>query len=166
MKSPWYDPFTIGTLDDENVWKSAPASPGIYIIMADHPIRRIGGEDDIGTLYVGKAKNLRNRLWAFWTANHSASGFLWTHPQMARIVLAKPIRTVTDVEKYLGKLKAKYSTPIEKDLLGRAERAVLFAYIHCFGEAPPLNLSLPNRWAEAPNAQDLRWAERALLKKE
>ncbi len=164
MRSAWYGPITIETLANEKVWNSSPESPGVYIIMGDRPIRRIGGDDAIGTLYVGKAKNLRNRLWAFWKASHSASGFLWTHPQMARIVLDKPIRTVTDVEKHLGKLRARYSTPIDEHYLDNAERAIIFAYIHCFGEAPPLNLSLPNRWAEPPGAQDLRWAERALLK--
>lgn len=131
--------------------------------MSDRPIPRIGGIDNTSVVYIGKAKNLRNRLWGFWKANHSASGFLWTHPTMAHIVLDKPIRSVSDVEKYLGKLRVRYSTPIDEFLLDDAERALLFAYIQCFGEAPPLNLSLPRRWDELPPAYHLRWAEKGLF---
>jgi hypothetical protein len=152
MKSIWYKPIVLETLDVQ--WDTFSASPGVYIVMSDRPIQRIGGTDFRSIIYIGKAKNLRNRLWAFWKANHSASGFLWTHPTMANIVLNKPVRTVSDVEKYLGKLEI---------LLDSAERALLFAYIQCFGEAPPLNLSLPKRWNQLPPAEDLRWAEEGLF---
>lgn len=161
MNASWSEPFILETLDAS--WDTYPASAGVYLIMSDQPIPRIGGTDNKSILYIGKAKNLRNRVSQFRWANHTASGILWTHPTMARIVLNKPIRSVSDVEKYLGELIACYSTPINVDSLERAERALLFAYIQSFGEAPPLNMSLPRRWDELPPAQDLRWAENGLF---
>jgi len=161
MRTPWYEQTIIETLNTQ--WDSFPTSAGVYMIISDRPIPRIGGVDDRSIIYIGKAKNLRDRLWDFWKANHSASGFLWRHPTMASIILNKPTRSFNDVMTYLGKLKVRYSTPIDVDLLERAERALLFAYIRSFGEAPPLNLILPKRWDEFPPAQDLLWAERALF---
>ena len=118
----------------------------------------------IGTFkYFFFSGNLRNRIWQFWDANHTASGFLWTHPSIARLVLGQPIRTVSDVEKHVGKLRVRYATPVRGQQLLRAERAILFAYVNAFGEAPPLNLSLARRWEATPTSQDLRWAEKGIL---
>ena len=161
MRNPWHEPIVLETLNDS--WDSSPASAGVYIIMSDRPIPRIARVDDASILYIGKAKNLRDRLWDFWKQNHTASGFLWAHIPIAQIALNKPILTVGDVGKYVGKLKARYSTPIEDNLLDRAERALLFAYIQYFGEAPSLNLSLPKRWEQAPPSQDREWAEKGIF---
>jgi hypothetical protein len=161
MRSPWSKPVMLETLGDN--WDSFPTSAGVYMITSDYAIPRIGGSDEKSIIYIGKTKNLRNRLWGFWKANHTASGVLWTHPTMACIVLNKPIRNIRDVEEQLGKLQVCYSTPIDEHLLDRAERALIFAYIQRFGEAPPLNMSLPRRWEQLPQAQDLRWAEEAVL---
>ena len=161
MKSPWYKSIVLKSLSDS--WDSSPASAGVYVVTSDRPIPRIGRVDNAGILYIGRAKNLRERLWAFWKQNHTASGFLWTHTAVAQIILKKPILTVSDVGKYLGELKVRYSTPIGEDLLDTAERALLFAYIQYFGEAPPLNLSLPKRWEQPPPSQDREWAEEGLF---
>ena len=161
MKSRWHKPIILETLEDD--WDSLPATPGVYIVMSDRPIQRIGRVDNAGILYIGKAKILCDRLWNFWKQNHTASGFLWTHIGVAQIILNKPILTVSDVGKYLGKLNVRYSTPISEDQLEMAERALLFAYIQYFGEAPPLNLSLPRRWEQPPPSQDREWAEKGLF---
>ena len=160
MKTRWSDPIVVRAFDDQ--WDSLPHTPGVYVVRTGRPIPRIGGIDRAGILYVGRASNVRSRLWNFWSANHTASGFLWTHPGMARLVLGGRVRTVADVETQLGRLTARYATPVHGRQLGRAERALLFAYISSFGEAPPLNLSLPKRWDGSPVASDLRWAERGL----
>jgi len=161
MNPSWSQPQVLESLDDS--WDRAPKTPGVYIISGGRPISRIGGDDRHGILYIGKARNLRERLWSFWYANHNASGFLWTNPALARIVFHRVIRTVTDVETHLGRLKYRVSTPINLRDLDRAERAVLCAYIGRFGEAPPLNHNLPLRWTSTPSAQDLRWAEGGIL---
>ena len=163
MRTRWSDPVVVEAFDDE--WDSMPRTPGVYVVRTERPIPRIGGLDRAGILYIGRASNVRNRLWSFWDANHTASGFLWTHPGIARLVLGGRVRTVTDVEKQLGRLTVRYATPVHGRQLGRAERALLFAYINSFGEAPPLNLSLPKRWDGTPVASDLRWAERGLQRR-
>jgi hypothetical protein len=161
MRSPWHEPIVLETL--EGYWDSSPSTAGVYIVMSDRPIPRIGGVDNVSILYIGKAKNLRDRLWNFWKETHTASEFLWTHPSVAQIILDKPIHAILDIYKYVGKLRARYSTPISEDLLDTAERALLFTYIQHFGEPPPLNLSLPKRWEQLPPSQDRAWAEKGLF---
>ena len=163
MRARWSDPVVVKAFDDQ--WDSMPRTPGVYVVRTGRPIPRIGGLDRAGILYVGRASNVRSRVWSFWSANHTASGFLWTHPGIARLVLAGRVRTVADVEKQLGRLTVRYATPVHGRQLGRAERALLFAYISSFGEAPPLNLSLTKRWDGTPVASDLRWAERGLQRR-
>lgn len=160
MRARWSDSVQVRAFDDD--WASMPSTPGVYVVRADRPLRRVGGTDRAGILYVGRASRLRSRIWSFWDANHTASGFLWMHPGIARLVLNGRIRTVSDVERELGKLTVRFATPVHRQQLGRAERALLFAYVRAFGEAPPLNLSLPRRWDGTPSAADLRWAEKGL----
>ena len=162
MKSSWSEPRVLETLYSN--WESYPASAGVYLISRDRPIQRIGRVDKMSIIYIGKTKNIRERLWAFWKGDHSASGLLWTHISMAQIVLDESIRSVSDVEKYLGTLTAMYSAPIDKLMLDDAERTLLFAYIQCYGEAPPLNSSLPRRWEKYPSSYELRWAENGILR--
>ncbi len=160
MRARWSDSVQVRAFDDD--WESMPSTPGVYVIRTDKPLRRVGGTDRAGVLYVGRASSVRNRIWSFWYGNHTASGFLWTYPSIARVVLNGRIRTVSDVERALGRLIVRFATPIHGQQLGRAERALLFAYVTAFGEAPPLNLSLTERWAGTPSAADLRWAEKGL----
>jgi hypothetical protein len=58
----------------------------------------------------------------------------------------------------LSNLSVKVATPVPAAELEAAERAVLYAYLYRFGERPPLNCNLPQRWGTAPNAEALRWA--------
>ncbi len=162
MDAPWLSPFTVESLDDEEGWDLAPSSAGVYVILRQFSINRIGGIDRSGILYVGQAPCLRDRLWKFYEAYHPASGFLWTHPSIAGIVLGKKIRGVSDVENGLGKLKVRVATPIGLRMLNRTERAALFAYVNRFGEAPPLNFAIPERWKVIPTTLELRWAEEGL----
>jgi len=157
MRASWSDWVKVCLIYEE--WESWPSKPGVYIIRASRCIPRIGGTDKTGMLYLGKASNLRSRIWSFWKAEHNASGFLWEHRGFARLVLDLRILTVTDVEKCLGRLTVRYATPLYGPELARAERALLFSYINSFGEAPPLNHSVGRRWDSEPPAQDLRWAE-------
>ena len=161
MRSPWYRPIVLETLDSS--WDSSPATAGVYMILRDRPIPRIGGVDNMGIIYIGMATNLRERLWSFWKVKHTASDFLWTHKAIAQIVLNKPKLNVSDLKKHLGKLKVRYSTPIGEGLLDSAERALLFTYIEYFGEPPPLNMSLPKRWDRSPPSEDQEWAGKGLF---
>ena len=160
MRARWSDSVQVKAFDDD--WPSMPSTPGVYVVRTNRPLRRVGGTDRAGILYLGRASSLRSRIWSFWYASHTASGFLWTHPDIARLVLNSRIRTVSDVERELGKLTVRFATPVHGQQLGRAERALLFAYVTAFGEAPPLNLSLTRRWASTPSAADLRWGEKGL----
>ncbi len=164
MGAPWLEPIVLERLDAE--WDSVPSSSGVYVIHRRRPVSRLGGVDRRGILYIGKAGNLRERLWQFWYADHGAGWYLWRQPSMARVVLSTGSRTptITDVENHLGKLSATVAAPIARPFLERAERAALCAYIARFGEAPPLNFSLPQRWGDAPRPEDLRWAERGVLR--
>jgi hypothetical protein len=158
MLAEWSNSMKVKSVDED--WESWPKTPGVYIIRGEHAIQRIGGIDRTGILYIGKTKNLRNRIWQFLEANHTASGFLWTHPTIARLVIDPLIRTKDDVEDNLGKLKVMYSTPLKEKQLDNAERILLFTYINKFGEAPPLNFSLPHRWKDSPTDKELiNWAK-------
>ncbi len=44
MNASWSEPFILETLDTS--WDTYPASAGVYLIMSDQPIPRIGGTDD------------------------------------------------------------------------------------------------------------------------
>jgi hypothetical protein len=160
MNVKWSIPHEIGSVDDQ--WKTWTDKSGVYIIRANRWIQRVGGVDKTGILYIGKAINLRRRIWRFLQCEHNASGFLWTHLEMARLVLNEDVRTTTDVIKHLRKLTVRYANKIPKRQLGLAERALLFSYLGCFGEAPPLNLNLPNRWELKPSSTDLNWAEKGI----
>lgn len=161
MKSPWSKPIMLEALDDS--WDSFPESAGVYLIMRDRPIPRVGGVDNMSILYIGKSRNLRERFLVFLKQEHTASAFLWQHKTVAQIVLNEPKLTVIDLGKYLRKLKVRYSTLTDGRLLDRAERALIFTYIEYFGEPPPLNMSLPKRWEQPPQSQDQEWAGKGLF---
>jgi hypothetical protein len=155
MRAKWSKPRPIDKID-------APPKPGIYIILNLKPVRRIGGIDPKGILYVGESRNLQNRLWRFWDANHPASGLLWDHPQIAQNYLGKRCSSQDAVGNLLGKLYVKI-TPLASKELDKAERAVLFAYVYKFGEPPPLNFNLPGHWEEKPDKKELQWAKRVII---
>jgi hypothetical protein len=154
-------PFVVSEVDAR--WEELPATPGVYIVRRSTPVARIGGVDRTGVLYVGRGLNLRVRLWQFYTVNHTASGFLWEQPALAGPVLGKAARGVAAIERAIDRLTVRYSAGIAKSKLARAERALMFAYLIRYGEAPPLNLALSGRWDYVPNSSDLRWAETGLF---
>jgi len=158
--SRWRPVFRV--CEPERIWDEAPTTSGVYVILGRRSLSRAGGKDAAGILYVGRASNLRSRLRKFLRANHTASRFLGGFPQLAQIILGGRIRTRSDVEQHLGDLRVRLATPIPTHQLATAERAVLYAYLSRFGEAPPLNLSLPQRHLERPNPRDLRWGEEGI----
>jgi hypothetical protein len=112
----------------------------------------------MGILYVGKSVKRGNRLLQFWDGEHPASGFLYADLKVATVILATPCQDEQDVADCLSKLSVKVVTPVPAAELEAAERAVLYAYLYRFGEPPPLNCNLPQRWGTAPKAEELRWA--------
>jgi hypothetical protein len=155
MQAPWL-PFRIEILDDS--WDDLSLTAGIYVIRSDRPIHRIAGVDPLGILYVGKSEKLGYRLLQFWNGEHPASGFLYVDLKVASVILGTPCQDEQDVANCLSKLSVKVATPVPAAELEAAERAVLYAYLYRFGERPPLNCNLPQRWGTAPNAEALRWA--------
>lgn len=152
----WGKPFRLDSLDPG--WEAAPKKAGVYVVYNGKMIPRIGGTDKKGILYIGKSGVLRDRLWNFWYANHPASGFLWTYPIMAKLILKKPCTTSKQIENLLGDFNIVVSTPIPKPMLRQAERAAMHAYYLRYGELPPLNFSFPMKWDEPPKKDLLRWA--------
>ncbi len=156
MKAKWSESFKVCSYDDD--FEKKPRTPGVYIIRRARSVPRIGGTDKTGILYIGKGSSQRSRIYQFLKANHTASGFLWYHTSIARLVLNSGICGQEEVEDYLGKLTVRCAT-LHGRQIARAERALLFSYLKLFGEAPPLNLNIPSRWVSEPLPQDLRWAE-------
>jgi hypothetical protein len=161
MLAQWQRPFILNTLYDD--WDNAPAYSGVYVISGDREIPRIAGTDKAGILYIGKSAMLRNRLWEFWYGDHEAPAFLWTDLRLAGLVLGVRRLTRGQLENKLGELKARVSQ-VETRSLASAEKAVLYAYASRFGELPPLNATLPDKWSERPDPRLLRWAETGLRK--
>jgi hypothetical protein len=158
----WAKPFPIELIEAE--WETIPATSGIYVIMTRKPIRRVGGFDRRGILYVGKAIVLRERLDKFWNADHIASDFLRMNLSVAEIILRKKMTKEDDLYPLLAKLYARIATPIKRGKeLDMAERAILFAYMNRFGELPPLNFSIRARWKDKPSKDDLRWAGKTII---
>jgi hypothetical protein len=161
MNVKWFPVKAIKAIDRDV--EIVPSSPGIYVIFGNPPIYRIRGKDKAGILYIGKARNLQRRLYQFWDGYHTASGFLYQHWTLAEKLLNRVIKNNEDIYDCLAKLKFRVACPISKSKIEKAERAALFAYIKHYGEAPPLNLSLPKRWKTAPPWHEVRWGERGIL---
>lgn len=161
MKSNWSELERIKTLEEN--WDELPATAGIYIIRCGKKIHRAGGVDHNGILYIGKSLKLRDRLWQFWCANHPASGFIHVQPKIATTMLGVKYTNTKNIDKRLGELFFNTASRILPKDLPKAERAVLYAYAYKFGELPPLNASLPDRWTEkAPSEAYLTWASKGI----
>lgn len=140
-----------------------PDSPGVYLLMRGSVLARLDGDDRAGILYIGKTKNLRNRLWAFWCGGtHTAGSYLYSNPDIATRVLGTRCVGMKVVETAMGRLRARIAYPVRRDRLDRAEQAVLGAYVRRYGELPPLNFSLPGKYSGRPSMADLMWASRGL----
>ncbi len=162
MRPRWSNAFAIATLEED--WEQKPTTPGIYIIMRGKPIRRVGGTDAHGILYIGKAFNLRERLSKFWNGDHIASDLMRMQLPLACSVLGCDVETEDELYPALSRLRARVATPMRKRDLDSAERAALMVYLLKFGELPPLNFSMRGRWDEKPGKVDLRWATRGIEK--
>lgn len=160
MDYPWLEPFRIADLDEG--WHLAPSLAGIYIVSCGRPVRRVAGVDRSGIIYVGKSHCVRDRLWAYWYAQHEASGAMWDLPELAAALFGRRVQDSKAVGPLLGDSIVWVSTPLPRTRLDVAERAVLFAYTLRYGEPPPLNSILPGRWTARPPQQHLRWARRGL----
>lgn len=156
----WHPSFRLGRLDDG--WKEMPRHGGIYILRCSRSIPRAARLDRRGVLY-GQASNLRNRLWSAWQARHSGTGIVWDYPRVTSAVLGSPKEARHVRDHHLNRLIVRFAGPIPERELDRYERALLFAYFYRHGELPPLNSTLPQRWARSkPGANLLRWARRGL----
>ena len=154
----WSSDFKLGDYCES--WDDKPSEPGVYLVLSGRPINRAGGRDPSGILYVGQALILRNRLWDLRDANqhHLAGDFLSGNPDVARLVLQTELTSSEQVKTALGNLWARVASPLPRNLLTESERAVIWAYIIRYGEPPPLNSALPQRWDERPKEKWLKWA--------
>ncbi len=158
----WHKPNCLDTLDDD--WESWPSTGGVYLIMGPRALRRAVSTDRHGILYIGQARNLRNRLWDAWYAQHPGTGMLWDFPQVAAALLGSRSGAIFDREQAIGRLKAKLAYPIPPASLDRCERALLFAYFYRYAELPPLNACMPKRWNRVrPGKKLIRWALRGIV---
>lgn len=160
----WQPAFQIYSIDED--WETVSAKPGVYIIRTNKAIERIAARDGKGIIYIGKSLRVRERLWQFWYSNHPASGLLWDNLPLARLVLGKEVKNKIDYDKKIGALTVKIASPINRDDLDKAERAVLFAYLFNFGELPPLNFSLGRRWDDKPHINELKWGRKGIFGKD
>ena len=153
----WSRDFKLGDYCES--WDEKPIEPGVYLVLSGRPINRAGGRDPSGILYVGKASDLRNRLWDFRYARqqHLAADFLSSNPDVARLVLQAELKSSEQVIAALGNLRARVASPLPINLLAESERAVIWAYIIRYGEPPPMNSALPQR-DERPEGKWLKWA--------
>jgi hypothetical protein len=158
---PWYPSCLLNSSEED--YSDIPNKPGVYIISNRKIIGRVGGDDRKGIVYIGKSKNLRQRVKSFWNGNHTAGGYLHEHPVIAGKIMKMKIISGNDVDKGIGKLKIRYATITNLEELELAERAVMFPYIRRFGEPPPLNLNMPRRWDRMPSLRHLRWAEKGIF---
>ncbi len=115
----------------------------------------------MGTLYIGKSRKLRTRLYQFWEINYQASWFLWVDPVRASRVLEANCRTQRDVEDAVGNLTVKVAFPLRTSELSRAERALLFWYLRRYAELPPLNFNVAGEFDKGPTLSLLSWADKA-----
>ena len=94
---------------------------------------------------------------------HAATCMLWDHPAVSTKIFGRTCETGTDVTACIGELIVRVAAPITQNMLQRAERAVLYAYLYTFGELPPLNSSTPQRSSNAnPPTDDIAWANEGL----
>lgn len=156
----WKEPFRLASLDDE--WDDRPSTAGVYVIQCGRPLDRVGGTDKNGIVYIGKSSNLRDRLWMYWYAEHDASACLWSDLKQAARLLGKKSLSKKQLEEALGSFTARTATPLESRYLQIAERATLYVYAQAFGELPPTNFAMPDRWGIKPNDRWMNWARLGL----
>jgi hypothetical protein len=118
------------------------------------------GTDNSGLLYIGKAKVLRERVHQFIRSDHNTSWFLYNHRDLAEKYLSSEI---LDSEKrllpYFGELNLKYVECESERQAEEVERISIFSYVKIFGETPPLNSSIPDKYSGGPSLEEISWFE-------
>lgn len=141
-------------------WESWSQSSGIYIVSYGQSVNRIFGCDEAGILYIGKAKNLRDRVHQFYRSDHNVSWFLYNHRDIARKYMSKEIKDFDDEKEmapYVGELNIRYAEAESESQAEYLERVAIFSYLKLFGEVPPLNSSIPNRYDKPPTQNEMEW---------
>lgn len=135
MEQPnWSKWNGLRTLD----FSSIPSSSGVYQIRwgingKPQVIRRANGDDDSGLLYIGKSKNLQDRIKKFWRRIHGRGGHTagWTY----------------DFYEYRKKFKPEQMevrwVQLPEDEIGEMEVYLLLEYVGKYLDRPPLNISIP-----------------------
>jgi len=159
---PKWKAFKVNIIDDAKHY-DAMEVPGIYVISTNRSVKRIGGVDRRGILYIGQARDLAKRLDQFHWADHKTSWFLYRKRHIAKMIFGQKIRDDEHLYVLLGEVNVKAAYPLDKKSLNKAERAVLFAYLEKFGELPPLNSNLPGSHDADPDKQDLAWARKGII---
>jgi hypothetical protein len=162
VRPEWKSVFRVEIVDEDKPYSDREVS-GIYVIRSNKPIRRIGGIDRRGILYIGQANDLAKRLDLFHYAGHKASWFLSKQRRIAKLILGQKVKDDQHLYRLLGKLAVKAAYPVGKKSLNKAERSVVFAYLERFGELPPLNFNLPGSQGANPKKADLDWAKRGII---
>src|SRR5437773_9817509 len=99
-----------------------PSKPGIYIVRCRRAIPRATGVDRRGTLYVGQAKRLRDRLRNVWDAQHESTGMLWDYPQIAAKLLRTRFGSPKQRARAIDRLFLRVASPVRRADLNLAER--------------------------------------------
>jgi|GEM_PF-5116333 len=152
----WIKNKKLSTVNSE--WSRWSESSGIYIVSRDSPVDRVFEQDSSGILYIGKAKNLRERVHQFYRSDHNASWFLYCHRDLARKYISSEITDHEEkVAPYVGQLNISYAEANDEAHAEEIERVAIFSYVKKFGEVPPLNNSIPDRYSEPPNDVQVKW---------
>lgn len=155
LRGSWQNPVQLSKVEARGNSVIEPRS-GIYVVSRNRSLNRAISRDPLGILYIGKAVNLRSRLRSFLYGSHGATGFLWTYLGVCRAILNASAETEDALQSALeaGYVRCAF---VNQRSIARAEQIALFAYYRRFGEFPPLNSSMPNRW-EPPTDIELEWA--------
>jgi excinuclease UvrABC nuclease subunit len=124
-------------IENRDFYNQVPELPGIYRIYSidgndnPHPLTRVLGTDSDGVLYIGKSKNLRERvrmLWRVLQPNYGATAHTFgiNYKSLEVIRNAFPYET----------LAIEYETNEDPK---EYEKVQIEIYRQIYGEVPPLN---------------------------
>jgi hypothetical protein len=122
----------------DEIKKNEFVNPGCYILFNGDEICRLGGVDNSGILYIGKANNLKSRLNSLYksilyNSDHSQTQ---ANEQGHKALSRKFFR----IRKRINIENLKFlSIPMEQNLALELESYLLESYVEKFAELPPLN---------------------------
>ena len=126
-------------------FRGVPERAGVYVVFwakngKPVAIPRIRCLDEKGVLYIGSAKNLRQRVRNLWTSIKVARRFgvrkKYPHTFVVSLVYTGLLDTIADQELCF------YFKAFDEQNARHQEKAALFEYTRRYGEPPPLNLSI------------------------